>query len=176
MSRKEFLGRVINPGFQFHYFDLCDICEKRPPNWLESNQIGALSEIRVTCNECHSEYLERPDETSTIDKEKEFELYDEIPSENEDITPVERPSWMQDFIDEGQESGAIETVGGSEEASSNIEILEDLEEPAQEQEIATPEVIEDQPTDIHFELANWSAAFIKEALFGQDPESLCTSI
>lgn len=171
MSKKVFLGRVINSGYHFHYFDLCDICEKRPPNWLETNQVNNISETRVTCNECHAEYAEQPEVTSSPDNDSEFELYDEIPSENEDVTPLERPSWMQDFIEEGKESGAIETVGGSEEASSNIEILGDLDESPPEEEFSSADIVSDQVSHNDLTLATWSGAFVKEALFGQDPEN-----
>lgn len=193
LSEEEFLGRIINPGFQSHYFDLCDVCEKQAANWIETNQIKNVSEIRVTCNDCHDNYLNQLKQTPQIDNETEFAVYDEIPEENEDITPVERPTWMQDFIDDAQEDGAIETIGGSEEATSNIEILEDLTEDS-DTEASTridnssqniedfkeesmsevdPAQIEDLSPipDAHIMLASWSGEFIKEALFGQDPEN-----
>ena len=170
MSKEEFLGRVVNPGFQSHYFDLCDVCEKRTPNWLETNQTNNVHEISLTCNDCHDEYLIQLNQPTEIDSEKEFEKYDEIPEDNEDITPVERPAWMQDFIDDAKEIGVIETIGDSEEAVSNLEILEDLKEDS-DTEIISPEIDDpNQIPDDEIVLASWSALFIKEALFGQDPE------
>lgn len=193
LSEEEFLGRIITPGFQSHYFDLCDVCEKQTANWIETNQTNNVSEIRVTCNECHDNYETQLSKIPKIDNDSEFEIYDEIPEENEDITPVERPGWMQDFIDDAQEDGVIEKIGGSEEASSNIEILEDLQESDTEDtstQIDTSsqnlEDLAEEPNneddsdqiedlilnpDTQIVLASWSGEFVKEALFGQDPEN-----
>ncbi|MCE7734469.1 MAG: hypothetical protein GPJ54_06300 [Candidatus Heimdallarchaeota archaeon] len=194
MSEEDFLGRVIDPGFQSHYFDLCDVCGKQTANWIETTQTNNVSEIRVTCNDCHEEYLNRLNQTPEIDNEGEFELYDQVSEENEDITPVERPEWMQDFIDEAQEDGIIEKIGGSEEAVSNIEILEELTEESEIEDETTQIDVLNQTTNDFIEksniennstqyedstqipddpivLASWSGEFVKEALFGQDPEN-----
>jgi hypothetical protein len=180
LSDEEFLGRVINPGLQSYYFELCDVCEKRSPNWIETNQIGNVSEVRVSCNECHSDYLNKlgiPQESAS---EAEFEIYNEVPAENEDITPVERPAWMQDFIDEAEKDGAIETIGGSEEAASNIEILGDIDDETPSTDTLSSEASTDQESidilstteeGIQTLVAAWSGEFIKEALFGEDPVS-----
>jgi hypothetical protein len=179
LSDEEFLGRVINSGLESYYFELCDICEKHPPNWIETNKVGNVSEIRVTCNECHSNFLDSLSQSDETVSEEEFEIYDEIPAENEDITPVERPAWMQDFIDEAEKSGAIETIGGTEEAESNIEILGEFDSesssedtlPTQANETELSNAVSSEGEEVQPQIAHWSGAFVKEALFGQDPVS-----
>lgn len=168
MAEDEFFGRIINPGFNSQYFELCDVCEKRVPNWIESRQNQGVSEIRLTCDECHTDYTTKLDQIPESDTETEFEIYDEVPSEVEDITPVDRPAWMQEFIDEGVKEGIIETISGSEEAEAHIESYQELNE--NEEIIDNENLSEPTIEDPSIQAATWSAGFVKEALFGLNPE------
>ncbi len=169
MAEDEFFGRIINPGFNSQYFELCDVCEKRVPNWIESRQNQGVSEIRLTCDECHTDYITKLEQIPIADTETEFEIYDEVPTEVEDITPVDRPAWMQEFIDEGVKEGIIETVSGSEEAEAHIESYQELDVESEDivEDENLSEISIDEPS---IQIATWSAGFVKEALFGLNPE------
>lgn len=168
MAEEEFFGRIINPGFNSHYFELCEICEKRAPNWIESRQDQSVSEIRLSCNECHNEYIAKLDQVPITNNDAEFEIYDEQPEEVENITPIERPAWMQEFIDEGTKDGAIENIGGSEDAVNNIDSYNKLDD--SEISVENEQSLNDVSDELSNIPATWSAGFIKEALFGLNPE------
>ena len=117
--------------------------------------MGDLIEFRMTCQSCHTEFLKKVDDLEVQKQIEDFSIYDQLPPENEDATPVERPSWMEEFIEEGKASGNVQILDQDTENS-----------PTTEENEMTPESDSSlQPS------ATWTAGFVKEALFGSNPES-----
>jgi hypothetical protein len=74
---------------------------------------------------------------------------------------------MEEFIEAQQESGAIESIGETEEIAQDAP---DFSEPEKEFETENLEIEEEEVPEETAPLAHWSASFIQEALFGPNPE------
>ncbi len=137
----EFYGRVLAEEMEFQF---CDICGADEVNWIQIKEDEEGQKIvRFICRSCHdAPTTYRPDTVRTISDPNEFE---------ETI----KDSWVDQFIKEQQESGAIHTI--------------DTSEPIPEEEEEEIIELEEEEEQRPLRVANWATAFIQEALFGKDP-------
>lgn len=155
ISDIDFRGYIAPQGFSSIKLETCDICKKNPPDWIETRGMGDLIEFRMSCESCHNEFLNKVDDMEVQKQIEDFSIYDQLPPENEDATPAERPAWMEEFIEEGRASGNVQNLA---EDTNKSDVPE-------ENEISMEDSSASQPA------ATWTAGFVKEALFGSNPES-----
>ncbi|MHA2169349.1 MAG: hypothetical protein ACXAB7_05590 [Candidatus Kariarchaeaceae archaeon] len=161
MSDDSFYGRPIPKGKGAISFDVCEVCQQRTPTWAETNyETDTTVIIRFTCDECHERELDPT-------RQNEEAYYTRTASEDESPAEVTRPAWMEEFIEAQQESGAIESIGETEEIAQDAP---DFSEPEKEFETENLEIEEEEVPEETAPLAHWSASFIQEALFGPNPE------
>lgn len=160
MSDDLFYGRPISKGIDALAFDVCEICQKKTPNWLESKFENDIAIVRFTCEECH-------DKEFKSKKINEDSFYSRTLGKDEEIPETTRPAWMEDFIEEQKQSGAIESIG--DETEINQEIPE-FSQPSEEYQSDISEEYSDISNNVTIPLAHWSAGFIQESLFGPNPE------
>ena len=164
MSSNEFFGRPISGSSNIEFqFDLCEICQRKSPNWLEIQYQDEIPLIRFTCNDCHETYI-----TSVSPKNQE-----NIREFDPDVEVVDtvRPGWVDEFLTESSSNlETIETTPISEtnitESDENVEI-EFSEAPAS---FSYSEDQQEYSTDTPSRLAVWAPKFIEQALFGSNPE------
>lgn len=161
MSDDLFYGRPISNGLGALSFDLCEICQRKTPIWLESKFENDMPIVRFTCEECHEKESEQK-------KFNEDAFYTRPSSENEELPETTRPAWMNEFIDGQKQSGAIDTIGDITEIEPEIAEFSEPEE--QYQAESDQEYVSDIDEEEVIPQAHWSAGFIQEALFGPNPE------
>ncbi len=157
MSDDLFYGRPLIKGKDSISFDVCEICQQKTANWLESKFENDAILVRFTCEECHNKGAEkRPDEA----------FFARPVSEDETVPETTRPAWMEEFIQDQSQSGSIATIG-------DAELEPDIPDPAErgdEYQAEEPEMVDEETTESISPQAEWSAAFVQEALFGPNPE------
>lgn len=158
MSSNDFYGRPLSPGTENLEFDVCEICSRRSPQWLEIEYEDKIPIVRFACNECHEEYLAR-DINTKVNIARQI-------NENEEITESVRPGWIDDFIKDQSDTGVISTIDEPSSPEENTITYAEAPESFQENEI-----ISEEPSEEQVQIASWGAKFIQEALFGPNPES-----
>lgn len=157
----EFFGRAVSGDLSFLDIDLCEVCNRKSPSWVEVKQEQNTMVIRVTCSDCHQEFID----TASVQRE---DLYTREMGSNEELTQSTRPGWVDDFIQEGQ--GTIEAINLEEGNLATSEIAPS-EAPSTFQEVEPASVDDtEDPEAQEIQTAPWAAGFIQEALFGANPE------
>lgn len=157
MSSNDFYGRPLNPGTENLEFDVCEVCSRRSPQWLEIEYQDNVPIVRFACNECHQEYLNR-DQNTRLNIARQI-------TDNEEITETVRPGWVDEFIKDQSDTGVISTIDEPTSLGESSVTYAEAPESFQEAEIANDEPVEDQ-----VQIAGWAAKFMQEALFGPNPE------
>jgi len=166
MSEEEFFGRPLSGSTENIEFDLCEVCQRRSPTWLEINIEDQIPVIRFSCDDCHQNYINRQPVKSEMTRQI---------SDDEEKEDNVRPGWVDDFIKES--SATIEAVDAAEKTNSEDEgqvesQMEFSEAPSSFQEPSYQSEVQ-QPKSRR--LANWAPKFIEQALFGSDPEGWLVS-
>lgn len=162
MSEEGFYGRPLPEGFSSLEFELCEICQRKTPIWLETMFEKNTPIVRFTCNNCHEEVINKR-------QSNDPEFYTRQFSEDE-ISESGRPPWLDSFIKEQSESGSITTIDDVEK-----EVPTGKDEGFSKAPDSFTSVVEqeDEGESINQDkaLASWGPKFIQEALFGSNPEA-----
>jgi hypothetical protein len=163
MSADEFYGRPISRGFTSLEINLCEVCQRKSPNWLEAKFDAEIPVVRFTCDNCHEEAISSAGGLSEDFFARELGDQEELPE------PA-RPAWVEEIIKEQKEAGSIETIG-----SVSANQSQDTRFSAAPESFTTEETPVYEEDDLaHRQVAGWAPKFIQEALFGPNPEGWLT--
>ncbi|MHA2503249.1 MAG: hypothetical protein ACXAE3_10290 [Candidatus Kariarchaeaceae archaeon] len=159
MSSEEFYGRPLSPGVESLDFDVCEVCLRRSPEWLEVQYENNVPVVRFTCDECHQEYISR-DTTTKRNIARQA-------TEDDNIEEAVRPGWVDEFIKEGADTGIISTLDEPSTLESSPITYAEAPQSFQEAPSEIPEEVEES----HTQIAVWAPKFVQESLFGPNPEA-----
>lgn len=160
MSEEEFYGRPISRGFSSLAINLCEVCQRKSPTWLESKFDTEVPVVRFTCDDCHEDVISEAGGLSDDFFARELGDQEEFPEPS-------RPAWVNEIIKEQEEAGSIETIGTpdtKDAEGSEFSAAPDTFSATEETYLDNEDISERQ-------VAIWAPKFIQEALFGPNPEA-----